>query len=57
MIMQCDHIGYDDYFERCNGCGLTGEHIHASECVPQGNVQLGEDGRCSWCGTMITEEE
>ena len=56
--MGCDHNDYDDYFERCNDCGMTGEQIHAAECVydPSG-INPDEDGRCDKCGTMLSVKE
>lgn len=53
----CDHIDYDDYFEKCGDCGATGEQIHRAECVPQEDWELTEGGLCSKCGTSLVIEE
>ncbi len=53
--MKCEHVDYDDYFERCDDCGMSGEAIHASECVPAG-FEVTEDGACSRCGMMLEEK-
>lgn len=53
--MKCEHIDYDDYFERCDDCGMSGEQIHANECILEG-FEVTEDGQCERCGTMIATE-
>ena len=48
--MKCEHTDYDDYFEQCLDCGLSGEQIHAAECPL--DSQVTEDGQCENCGTL-----
>ena len=57
--MGCYHDDFDDYFELCNDCGMTGEQIHDAECVPADDWFVMEDGICSRCGTItnILESE
>lgn len=47
----CDHLDYDDYFEKCYDCGMTGEQIHDNECPAF--VEVTEDGLCANCGTEL----
>ena len=51
----CQHTNYDDYFERCEDCVMTGEQIHNNECVVTG-FEI-EDGMCNQCGTILEEVE
>lgn len=53
--MKCKHIDYDDYFEKCNDCGLTGQQIHKEECELDGNYSLDENGQCDQCGITVKE--
>lgn len=56
--MQCQHIDYDDYFERCGDCDMTGEEIHNTECrqLIAGTDWYIEEGMCSRCGTALNVE-
>ena len=53
--MTCEHVDYDDYFERCNDCGMNVEEIHASECGA--TPELDELRRCTRCGCEVLAEE
>ncbi len=53
--MKCDHLDYDDYFEKCLDCGLIGEAIHADECIAAG-FQIDEEGHCERCGIIVEEK-
>ncbi len=53
--MKCNHIDYDDYFEKCNDCGLTGQQIHKEECGVEGTYSLNDEGQCESCGTIVQE--
>ncbi len=56
ILMSCDHIDYDDYFEECLDCGLPGEAIHANECTVHG-FTIDEEGNCNQCGLLLEESE
>ena len=51
--MKCEHLDYDQYFEKCPDCGLSGEQIHTTECVPEGKWELTDEGLCDQCGTFM----
>ena len=53
--MDCPHNDYDDYFEQCLDCRLSGEQIHAAECPL--DSQITEDGQCENCSTIMDVKE
>ena len=56
MSAVCEHLDYDDYFEKCLDCGLTLEQVHETECVPVGFVidtETDEVPACARCGLQF----
>ena len=53
-LIACEHAEYDEYFEVCEDCGMTGEEIHETECVPKGFGMEEADGarECGRCGLV-----
>lgn len=56
-MSSCDHLNYDEYFERCPDCNLEGVTIHKNEC---GSTDVEETDsnvfECNDCGFVYFEQ-
>ncbi len=50
-LLVCNHVNYDDYFEKCSDCGATLAEIHHNECGE--DFEVDDDDVCQRCGYEV----